>query len=322
MQERRAAVRVPHRCRAQYCSSEDLVPRDGRMTSLSEQGIGLLVREAHRAGELLSVGFSLPGEREALTATGVVRWSAPPQDRHWHPVGLSWLQLEESVRNRLQQFLSGSVTAAVPAAAPARRRWRSPAAPLAAALLLLAAALLGWWALAVQRQNRQLHTAVELRDQVIDELGTQGTQLVEELGEARVRLQATAAEVARLDQQAQLFGAEMARMDGELAVVQASHAAMREERDALIQQVLDLEQARTSMLKRLSSVDELRLAIREAIEARRQDRQAARSSWVAARRAAVEQPLAAGNRGYLIRDGQPTIGAGTMWVRVHEPESP
>ncbi|MBI2104848.1 MAG: PilZ domain-containing protein [Candidatus Omnitrophica bacterium] len=320
MQERRAAIRISRRCRTQYCSSEDLVPRDGKMTSLSEQGIGLLVQEAHRAGELLSVGFSLPGEREALTATGVVRWSGPPRDGRWHPVGLNWLQLEESVRNRLQQFLDGAAAETAPPPAAAKRR-RSLAVPAAAALLALGAVLIGWWTLSVRRENRQLQGAVELRDQVIDELGTQGTQLVAELGEARAHLMETAAEVARLDQQAQAFGTAMERMDGELAAFQASYAAVREERDALIKQVLDLEQARTSMLKRFSSVDELRLAIREAIDARKQARQAVWFSRLAARRTAFDQQLADGNRGYLIRDGQPTLGAGgAMSIRVHEPE--
>ncbi len=322
MQERRTAIRVSHRCRTQYCSSEDLVPRDGRMTSLSEQGIGLLVREAHRAGELLSVGFSLPGEQEALTATGVVRWSGPPRDGRWHPVGLNWLQLEESVRNRLQRFLDSAAVSAAPVPIARKRRWRSPSWPVAAACLLLGAALIGWWALSVRRENYRLHTAVELRDQVIDELGTQGTQLVAELGEARAHLLETAAEVVRLDQQAQAFGTEMGRMDGEITSFQASYATMRQEREALIKQVLDLEQERTSMLKRLSSVDELRLAIREAIDARKQVRQATRFSRLTARRAALEQQLADGNRGYLILDGQPTIGVGSVVsIRVHEPET-
>lgn len=319
MEERRAAVRFAHRCRTQYCSSEDLMPRDGRITSLSEQGIGLLVREAHRAGELLSVGFSLPGEQEALTATGVVRWSAPPRDGRWHPVGLNWLQLEESVRNRLQRFLDGA-EASAPAAVATKRR-RRPAALTAAALLLLGVALAGWWAWSVHRENRQLHTAVALRDQVIDELGTQGTHLVAELGEAKTHLLETAAEVARLDQQAQVFGIEMEQMNGELGRFQASYEAIREEREQLIKQVMDLEQERTTMLKQFSSVDELRLAIREAVEARKQARQASRLSRLAARRAPVDQQLADGNRGYLIRDGQPTVSAGTRWIRVHEPES-
>ncbi len=92
MQERRTTIRIGQQCRTQYCSSEDLLPRDGRITDLSERGVGLLVREAHRIGEVLTVGFSLPGDRTTLTATGVVRWSNPPQKGRWYPVGLDWIR--------------------------------------------------------------------------------------------------------------------------------------------------------------------------------------------------------------------------------------
>jgi len=76
------------------------------------------------------------------------------------------------------------------------------------------------------------------------------------------------------------------------------------------------------MLKRFSSIGDLRLAIREAVEARKQARQASRLSRLATRRVSVDRQLADGNRGYLIRDGQPTVSAGTRWIRVHEPQSP
>src|SRR3989338_4726715 len=107
MQERRTTIRVDRLCRAQYCPADDLIPRDGRLTNLSERGAGLLAHETHRLGARLTVSFSLPEEEEPLTATGVVHWSdARARHGQWYPLGLEWLPMEETARHRLYTFLS------------------------------------------------------------------------------------------------------------------------------------------------------------------------------------------------------------------------
>ena len=63
------------------------------------------------------------------------------------------------------------------------------------------------------------------------------------------------------------------------------------------------------------------LAIRDAVESRKQAQQAERLAMLKARRDEQERWLAQGNRGYLIRDGRPTIGRSTVWIRVRELES-
>ena len=102
MQERRSTIRIEYPARAQYCPSEDLIPRDGRMTNLSERGANLLARETHRLGERITVSFPLPEEEEPLTVTGVVRWSDPTAQRgRWHATGIEWLPLGETASHRL-----------------------------------------------------------------------------------------------------------------------------------------------------------------------------------------------------------------------------
>jgi outer membrane murein-binding lipoprotein Lpp len=256
MQERRTTIRLPHRCRAQYCSSEDLLPRDGQITNLSERGAGLLVREAHRNGELLSVGFSLPGAREPLTATGVVRWAEAPRNRHWYPIGVDWLQLEEAARNRLREFLAGT-TQRPRSPAASRERRTLVMVGASAALLAGLVVLLRLWSLSTE--NRRLQATVEQRGQAIGQLEQEGARLALELGAANTQLSETSGEVDQLNRQAQGLGEQLGRLTTEVDQVKASYLAVSEERERLMQRVLEIEQERASLASRLSSIPELRL---------------------------------------------------------------
>ncbi len=77
MQERRTTVRKALYTRTQYCPSEDLELRDGRIADVSERGAGVLMREKHRGGGLVTGGFSLPGDEDTLTAAGIVLEDGP-----------------------------------------------------------------------------------------------------------------------------------------------------------------------------------------------------------------------------------------------------
>lgn len=323
MQERRTTIRTSHYARMQYCPSEDLELRDGRMADVSERGAGALMRERHRSGELVTLGFSLPGAEDTLTATGIIRWSGPESPKgNWHRAGVEWLPLEDATRNRLHQFLETAKPA------PERRTTSSAGASIRRAALIASAVaigLFGWalyrWARQVETDNTELVSSIQRRDAIIHFLGREGQRVKFELGEARQHLAETAGAVERLDAQAQFFGNEVERLTQDVARFQHSSLESREERAQLMQQVLTLEQEKASLAKRLNSVDELKLAIQEAIERRKQVQQADRLALLKAKRDAQERWLSQGNRGYLVRDGRPTIGRSTVWIRVHEPES-
>ena len=322
MQERRSTIRVNHQCRTQYCSSEDLIPCDGRITDVSERGAGLLVREPHRNGEMVTVGFSLPGERSALTATGVVRWSDMLQKGGWHPIGVDWLQVEEATKNRLQRFIASATPPKPHATVPkVGRNTQTALRTIGITLLVLLVAVISLWVRSLQWENRQLQAIVEQRNRVINQLGHEEMQLKLTLATAQQHLLETASEVARLDQVAQGFGRQVEQLTGEVGRVQKSYEQIREEREELMQRVLDLETERMLLMWRLSSIDELRLAIREAIDTRRSERQAHWLAFLQTQRVADEQELAKGNQGYLIRNGRPTIGNSTVFIRVHDPEA-
>jgi len=327
MQERRTTVRIERSCRVQYCPETDFLPRDGRLTNLSERGAGWVAREPHQAGERVTINFSIPGEEEPLTATGVVRWSTQDaRGGRWHPAGIEWLPIEEATRNRLHQFLSREVASASSRTVRKPRiQIGGPAFPtltivsVVAGGVVLAIGTILWLAL-LQRQNRQLAATVQQRTMAIQQLVQREQQLQQELGAARTRLNTSTTEVTQLHRQRQSLQGEVQTLHQEVGRAQESYAKASEERNELMQKVLDLEQERLLLRKRLSSVPELRQAIREAIDAHRQEEQTQRRLLAEARREAERQQSVAGNHGYLIQAGQPTANRSTVWIRVHEPE--
>ena len=131
MQERRTTVRCECLERARYRSDNDPTLREGRLTTVTERGLGLLAHEPHRVGEQLTLSFMLPGEDETVTTTGVVRWVSQTTDqKRWYLLGLEWLALEETTRFRLDTFLrTHSETrrrAALEATQPLKQKWWRP----------------------------------------------------------------------------------------------------------------------------------------------------------------------------------------------------
>jgi hypothetical protein len=325
MQERRTTIRVDRLSRAQYCPADDLVPRDGRLMNLSERGAGLLAHETHRVGARLTVTFNLPEEEEPLTATGVVHWSdARARHGRWYPVGVEWLPMEETVRHRLHAFLSHR--AQPPPLQVSGERMLSPgfSAILRRVILvlgLLLAAGFAVWAVTLFQKTRSLGEALEQRHAIIRYLEQREAAMERELASAKTQLAAASATAASFSEQTQQLQAEVGRLGGEVERFQESYVRLREEREQLMQRVLELEQQRLQLTARLSSVPDLRRAIQEAVEARRLAQRQARTPAYSARADAARQSAVAGNRGYLVRNGRPTAGGATLWIRVHEPEA-
>jgi hypothetical protein len=327
MQERRTTIRYAYRCHSQYCPSDDLTPRDGVLTNLSESGAGLLAQEPPRAGSLITVGFSLPGEPEPLTATGVVRWAEPKPSGRWYPVGLDWIPLEPPTRDRLQRFLGRPERRRTAESAPGPEQTgagkpRVAGKPLSLMAGLVAAAALILLIIALMARTAKLNSSLGARDAVIAELGQESDRLRLELGTTRQSLEDTSREVAELDQQARQFGEEVTRLSDEVERFEQSYTTMQDEREALILRVMDLEQERMVLHKRLASPEQLRTAIREAIAARKQEVRAKRLLFLDAQRQAELARLAHGNRGFLVRNGALTTTApSVLTIRVLEPET-
>lgn len=310
MQERRTTIRVPRECRIQYCSSSDLLPRDGYLMNLSEQGASILMREPHAQQEQVTISFSLPGEGEPVTATGLVRWSAPKGWKsRWHASGLSWLPLEESARYRLHRWIyAGTQHAGMrpPSRASLKRALRTVALTAATALGLLGVL----WAILLSQENRGLHHEVQRRTMTIVRLEQQGEQLRGALDAANTSLTATVTDISRLEQQAALVEGQVDAFRKELERLQGLYEQTRSDREQLMQRVMELDRERQVLSEQLGSKSsaQLQSAMEQAI------------THVIAQRQASS--TARGNRGYLLRDGHrsPRSGAGP-WIWVHEPEA-
>lgn len=316
MQERRTNIRIAHAVGAQYCPSDDLLPRDGKLQDVSERGARLLAREPRRLGDRITVTFPLEPREEPLTLTGEVRWSAP--SGRWCATGMEWLTLDPASSYRLHTFLHDR--------SEERRGRRSlwdqvPASPrpglvgFAAGGIVLALLAFAVWSL--RQTNAQLDAALQQRDAVIGQMQSRAAQLTTALGQAQSDLERATAEVARMDAQAQSLQVGAEQLTNEIQRFQLAYAKTQFERSELIDQIVSLEQERTLLMRKLSSLPELRLAVREAIQARMaEDRLRPRPRW------GTDESDEWGNRGYVIMNAPAGQATGGVSITVHDPFAP
>lgn len=319
MQERRLTIRMPCSCRVQYCTSDDLLPKDSALVNLSERGIGLVARETHLAGERVTVSVSLPEQPEVLTATGEVRWCQARGGRGGrHRIGLAWLPLEETTQDRLTRFLYHAAQST--AARRADRSWRVMCSQAlrgrgwVTSFLGIGLLVGGWVLLTLYRHNQDLEGVVHAQRSTLSHLEQRDQLMQRELESARQTLRTTSEDVARLNEQAEALGQRAVRLTQDVARFQASYHQVQQEREALIERVVSLEQARAALVRQAVPLQELQLAIREAV-ARRQ---------LAGEPAPERSPSAnLGNSGY-VRHRDPAVPEyqAPTRIRVHTPELP
>ncbi len=316
MQEKRNNIRYTHTDRAQYCPANDLLPRDGRITDVSERGVCLLVQEPHKEGERVTVSFSLPENEDPLTATGVTRWtSAKPVHGRWFPMGIEWLPFEETTRERMRAYLKQREPD--PAPAPERkRRSRMDETPLdrmipsALAIFgLIASVLLAVWSRHLQQQTHLLALMVRERNAAIGALEGQAVELKGNLEQTRAGLALTLDEVARLDRQGEYFATQVDKLGDNLESIRVEYARLRDdyaqmtlERAELVRQMKASDQERNELTRRLTSVPDLRQALRDVSQVSRGTTRT------------LQLP------GATAKTQNSTTPSGGGWIQVHEPE--
>lgn len=272
MQERRTTIRVTTACRAAYCPATDPTPRDGHVLNLSGGGAGLRLREAQPVGERLTVSFSLPGDDQPVTATGIVRWSDAPAKQRWLRAGLEWSPWEETARHRFQRFLyQQTLPSRAPAEGATPFRARSCSRVMGGLLgaALLGSVLMGIWRGVRDEADRRLQVIAAERDAVIHQLAQQDTTMRQELGAAQAYLASTVGEVTRLDRQAKLLEGQVQLLNSDVAAFEDSYAILLQERERLARQIQELQDEREAEATRAAFADQVRLAVHEAIESRR-----------------------------------------------------
>jgi chromosome segregation ATPase len=191
-------------------------------------------------------------------------------------------------------------------------------------LLVLAIITLGslWRTATVERDRRQLSTAYQQAQQAVSELDATRAQLQSELAAAQQAATAKTEEIAALQEELQQVQAKLEDTAGELAALQREHEQLRAENISLEDQVAAINAEKQQLEARLSDLRELRVAIRDVKRKMAEERWAAWRARVEAFKRTDQERLAAGNRGYVVRDGSTTLGqAARLRVQVLQPQA-
>ncbi|OGX32400.1 MAG: hypothetical protein A3E56_03540 [Omnitrophica WOR_2 bacterium RIFCSPHIGHO2_12_FULL_64_13] len=157
-------------------------------------------------------------------------------------------------------------------------------------------------------------------------LQNEQTRLSGALSEAQETLHAQTEHLTSLEQELTDLQATLTQRERQLAQLQEEHAQVLASNSSLTGRVELLEQEKAEFERKFSSVKELRTAIRLVKHQISQERWERWLAHVRQQRQEDVQRLVGGNRGYVVRQGLPTLGArasvGTkLQVRVLEPEA-
>lgn len=188
-------------------------------------------------------------------------------------------------------------------------------------LLVLVVASL-WRTVAVEREKRRLNASYDQAQQMVRQLETERAHLSTELGEARQTIEGQAGDLTGLQGELEQVQTKLNQTVAEIASLQKEHEQLRRENTSLSAQLGSVITEKQQLEAKLSSLKELKVAIRDVKRKIWNERWAAWRGRIEALREADQERLAAGNRGYLVRNGVSTLGARTkLQVHVLEPQT-
>ena len=179
-----------------------------------------------------------------------------------------------------------------------------------------------WRTLSLESEKRRLSSAYGEAQATLAQLQAERAQLSAELSSAKEMVEGQAEDLTTLQSELTQVKEQLDQNLAELTSLQQSHEQLRRHDASLSAQLSSVMTEKAQLEAKLSSIKELRLAIREVRRKIWSERWAA---WRARAQVQYEEDLrelAAGNRGYLVRDGLPTLGAiRPLHVNVLEPQS-
>lgn len=188
------------------------------------------------------------------------------------------------------------------------------------AILVLASL---WRTVSVEREKHRIAASYEAARQTLAQLEEERTTLAAELSVAQSTMTEQAGEVASLQTALKGVQDKLDHTVDELASLQREHEQLRQQRASLTSALDSVVAEKAQLEVKLSSIKELKVAIRDIKRNMGEQRWAAWRARVEAARAADQERLMAGNRGYVLQDGVSTLGVNTkLHVRVLEPETP
>lgn len=189
-------------------------------------------------------------------------------------------------------------------------------------VLGVATAVSLWRTVALERQKGRLSQAYTEAQDVLGQVTQERDRLNGELSTARQTVEGQAGQLASLQHELEEAEGRLERTVAELASLQREQERLRSQNSSLSMQLSALTAEKAKLEERLSSLKELRLAIRDVKRKIWQSRWASFRARIEQLRHEDQDRLASGNRGYIIRDGKPTLSpAARLQVHVLEPQS-
>lgn len=193
-------------------------------------------------------------------------------------------------------------------------------------LILLAMAVVSvvalWRTVSVEQQRRQLVRLYDQAQRLVAQLQSEKDFLNTELTTATHTIEDQTADTSNLRAELASLQSRLDDTSQQLASLQHEHDQLKDENRSLFSQVGQVMLEKQQLEARLTNLRELKLAMRDVRHTLWQQRVAAWKARGEALRQSDEERLASGNRGYLIRNGQPTLAAATrLQVHVLDPQS-
>lgn len=172
----------------------------------------------------------------------------------------------------------------------------------------------------LERQKRQLVLEYTQAQAVLKQLSAERAALDTQLSSARQTIDGQTRDMTGLHDQLRDVQAQLDRTLMEIAQLQGERDQLRESTASLNEQLSTVTTQKQQLEVKLSDIHQLRLAIRDVKRKLWQQRWAGWQVRVESFRRADEERTAAGNRGFIIAHGTPTIGTSPrMHVRVLDP---
>jgi septal ring factor EnvC (AmiA/AmiB activator) len=172
----------------------------------------------------------------------------------------------------------------------------------------------------VEREKSQLTTAVQEAQTLVQQLTQERTQLTTDLASAKQTIEQQASQNTNLQQES--VQAKLDQSTKQVASLQKEKQQMTQQNAKLTGELETALVEKQQLEAKLSNIKELKLAIKDV---RRQVWAKRMSNWRARAdkfREADRERLAQGNRGFIVRDGQTTIGSSPrLHVHVLEPQA-
>ncbi len=176
----------------------------------------------------------------------------------------------------------------------------------------------------VERDKHRISAAYHEAQQTVAELDAERAKLSRDLSTAQEAVHSRTEEVTSLQGELKQVQTKLDETTFQLATLQREHEQLRAENTSLSSQVTTIESEKQQLEARLNDLKELRLAIHQVKQKMSQERWAAWRARVEAFRKADQERLAAGNRGFVLHDGSPTLGSAAgskLRVQVLEPQA-